>query len=62
MKEEIIMPYRKETIYKVICLDDRDQYVWASRSKSWTDRAEAQHYADTCVPSRKALVLIVEGF
>ena len=49
----------KDAEFKVICLDDYGEYVWASRSKSWNNRAEAQHYADTCAQSRKPIVLRV---
>ena len=52
---------RAKPQYKVICLDDHDQYVWATRSQSWDNFADAQRYADTCAPQRKPLVLNIEG-
>ena len=52
---------RAKPQYKVICLNDRDQYVWASRSQSWDNIADAQRFADTCASSRKPLVLNIEG-
>ena len=49
--------FKPVTTFKVICFNDHNEYVWASRSKSWTNRAEAQHYANTCAQSRNPRVI-----